>query len=204
MIPYVILMIVFVLFISLLLFFVSCIFVPAVRRQTGIRDSIIFSKVEHRFEKLRPAEIPPAAQSRAAVLCACEKSFAERASPEPLRGQTCALVNFIYGSVNDCKYSCIGLGDCVRVCPQEAIRIVGGTAVVTALCSGCGLCADACPKRLISMIPAGQRAPLCLGADAELTTCSARGKNAEKYDIGVKKSFKIWQSCYKILSGRDL
>ena len=54
----------------------------------------------------------------------------------------------------DCDYGCLGLGSCMSVCPQGAIRILDGVAVVNrSLCVGCGLCAKACPKGLIELVP---------------------------------------------------
>ncbi len=51
-----------------------------------------------------------------------------------------------------CEYGCLGLGSCVEVCPQHAIRIENGIAVVNPrLCIGCGLCAKTCPKGIIGM-----------------------------------------------------
>ena len=57
----------------------------------------------------------------------------------------------------DCDYGCLGLGSCVRVCPEQAIVIRDGVAVVDRRrCVGCGLCAKACPKGLIELVPEGQ------------------------------------------------
>lgn len=51
-----------------------------------------------------------------------------------------------------CSYGCLGLGSCVKVCPQGAISIRDGVAVVNQRkCVGCGLCAKACPKGIIGM-----------------------------------------------------
>ena len=67
----------------------------------------------------------------------------------------------------DCDYGCMGMGSCVRVCPENAIRIIDGVAVVNrARCIGCGLCAKACPKGIIELIPEGQRVVVqCVNRD---------------------------------------
>lgn len=53
-------------------------------------------------------------------------------------------------SVMQCEYGCLGLGSCVKICPEHAISIVNGVAVVNPrLCIGCGLCTKTCPKGLI-------------------------------------------------------
>ena len=42
--------------------------------------------------------------------------------------------------------TCIGCGECVRICPQQAITITDGKPVTDrTLCNGCGACATYCP-----------------------------------------------------------
>ena len=61
-------------------------------------------------------------------------------------------------NVSACGYGCPGLGSCAAVCPEDAIRIVNGVAMVNRKkCVGCGLCAKACPKNLIELVPASKR-----------------------------------------------
>ncbi|MBE6714223.1 MAG: 4Fe-4S dicluster domain-containing protein [Ruminococcaceae bacterium] len=58
------------------------------------------------------------------------------------------------GGSRGCKYACVGMGNCVKVCPFGAISIKDGTAVVDyKLCTGCGNCVTACPKHIIKLIP---------------------------------------------------
>ena len=57
-------------------------------------------------------------------------------------------------AVAECDYGCMGLGSCAAVCPNGAIRIVNGVAVVNpAKCVACGLCVKTCPKGLIELVP---------------------------------------------------
>ena len=57
-------------------------------------------------------------------------------------------------NVTECGYGCLGFGSCAAVCPQDAIRVVDGVAVVDRRkCVGCGLCVKACPKGLIELVP---------------------------------------------------
>ena len=67
----------------------------------------------------------------------------------------------------ECSYGCLGFGSCAAVCPQNAIRIRDGVAVVDEeKCVGCGLCIKECPKGLIGFIPYGQvRAVQCVNTD---------------------------------------
>ena len=61
-------------------------------------------------------------------------------------------------NVSECGYGCLGLGSCAAVCPENAIRVVNGVAMVNRKkCVGCGLCVKACPKNLIELVPASKR-----------------------------------------------
>ena len=57
-------------------------------------------------------------------------------------------------NVTECGYGCLGFGSCAAVCPQNAIRVIDGVAVVNRnRCVGCGLCVKACPRGLIELVP---------------------------------------------------
>ena len=61
-------------------------------------------------------------------------------------------------NLTDCGYGCLGLGSCATACPQDAIQVVDGVAMVNRKrCIGCGLCAKACPRGLIELVPASKR-----------------------------------------------
>ena len=49
---------------------------------------------------------------------------------------------------------CIGSGSCARACPEEAIGIINGKAVLTngAACIGHGACLTACPVEAIKLV----------------------------------------------------
>ena len=56
----------------------------------------------------------------------------------------------------ECKSGCVGVGSCIEVCKQHAMRLVDGRIVIDKeKCDGCGDCAkeDVCPQGLIRMIP---------------------------------------------------
>ena len=47
------------------------------------------------------------------------------------------------------------MGDCAKVCPEQAIWVQNGLAHVDPrACIGCGLCAKTCPQKIIELIPA--------------------------------------------------
>lgn len=62
--------------------------------------------------------------------------------------------NFVEGQ-KMCKYGCLGFGDCVSVCPFDAIHInkIGVAEVDILKCTGCGLCVKSCPKKIIKLVP---------------------------------------------------
>lgn len=66
----------------------------------------------------------------------------------------CFAAQRILGGPNACKYGCIGFGSCIRVCPEDAIIIKGGIAVINEkICVGCGACKNQCPQNIIELIP---------------------------------------------------
>ena len=69
--------------------------------------------------------------------------------------QECNAANLVAGGPTTCRYGCLGLGSCARICPFGAIEIIGRVAVVhPELCTGCGKCIEVCPRNVIKMVPA--------------------------------------------------
>lgn len=68
--------------------------------------------------------------------------------------KTCRASSMIFAGELECRFGCMGCGDCADVCPSHAICVEAGVAVIDRdLCIGCGLCAKTCPKKIISMVP---------------------------------------------------
>ncbi|MCL2071892.1 MAG: RnfABCDGE type electron transport complex subunit B [Oscillospiraceae bacterium] len=67
--------------------------------------------------------------------------------------QSCRASGLYYNGNETCRYSCAGLGDCMRACPQNAIAIGENNRAIVAYykCNACGLCAKACPKGIIGI-----------------------------------------------------
>ena len=74
--------------------------------------------------------------------------------------ESCKAAAQLWGGYKKCPYACLGLGDCLQVCPQDAISIdkESGIAVIDReKCTGCGLCVTECPQNLIELVPAGTK-----------------------------------------------
>ncbi len=68
--------------------------------------------------------------------------------------QDCAAAMRLGGGPKECPNGCIGFGTCEALCPQGAISVENGIAVVRdEKCIGCGICVDSCPKHIIKLIP---------------------------------------------------
>jgi electron transport complex protein RnfB len=83
---------------------------------------------------------------------------------------TCAAAALVFAGPKACKNGCLGLGDCVRVCPFDALHL-GGDGIVEVgadKCTGCGLCIPACPKDLFQLYPRAHRIELaCVARDKQ-------------------------------------
>lgn len=67
---------------------------------------------------------------------------------------SCSAAVLVGGGHIECFYGCLGLGDCVNICPFGAIRIrETGIAVISYdKCTGCGLCVSVCPRNLTEIV----------------------------------------------------
>jgi len=85
---------------------------------------------------------------------------------------TCKAVNMLHSGPTDCRYGCLGYGDCTRACKFDAIHLENGVAKVDPdKCTGCGECADVCPDGIIHVVPEGE-APMvfCANRDRGVVT----------------------------------
>jgi Na+-translocating ferredoxin:NAD+ oxidoreductase subunit B len=90
----------------------------------------------------------------AIILCCGDK----KNSPESAiyRGlESCRALSTLGSSHKSCKYGCLGLRDCERICPIGAIvfnQELGIPEVNREKCNACGKCVNECPKNLIKII----------------------------------------------------
>lgn len=198
MILLIVLFILSLIIISLIITFLYYIFLPTLEKQGYKTSDAIVSFTEKNYIKDLDEPVEES-KLKAMVLCSCNKKF--DLQPINFKEQhTCFMVKNVHGSGTDCKFACIGLGDCAKVCPQQAIVITNRTAVVTELCIGCGKCVQVCPQGSIQLINKDTKTIiLCNNKQTEeITSCSQLAKE-EKVEWKPAKHFKIWKLCYKII-----
>jgi ferredoxin len=73
----------------------------------------------------------------------------------PYESLSCALLNKLGGGPYTCQAACLGMGDCVNLCPAGAISFNEERLPVAQgeKCRLCGLCVRSCPKGLWSLVP---------------------------------------------------
>ncbi len=67
----------------------------------------------------------------------------------------CNAAYLYFGGNKSCKYGCLGLDSCIKVCPVDAIihDEDGCVWVDKELCISCGKCIDICPTGVMKLIP---------------------------------------------------
>ena len=69
--------------------------------------------------------------------------------------KSCVAANLNYSGDSMCTYACLGYGDCIAVCPRDAITINPEKCIAEIdpkKCIGCGLCAKTCPNHIIHLV----------------------------------------------------
>lgn len=126
-------------------------------------------EVSRKLSEVLGVEFSDVTEQTAVVHCAgdCSKTY-DKAIYQGM--QSCKAAKLMYGGKGSCTYGCLGLGDCMRVCPQNAISIKNGVAGVNPQkCIGCGICARNCPNELITLVPTVAKV---------VVTCSNKDKGA--------------------------
>ena len=110
----------------------------------------------------------------ATVLCQgdndhCRKNFVYEGLAE------CRAAYLASGGDKACRYACLGLGSCARVCQFGAMTVENGLVRVDhEKCVGCGKCLEVCPKTVLRMEPYDRRT---------VVRCRAMEKGKEVRDI---------------------
>lgn len=73
--------------------------------------------------------------------------------------QDCAALAALGDGNKACSSACLGMGNCERICPTDAIKMENGVAVIDKhKCIACGKCVIECPRNVISLIPKSAKA----------------------------------------------
>ncbi len=68
--------------------------------------------------------------------------------------QSCSTAAGLAGGPKDCRFACLGLGDCMDKCAFGAISMASGIAHVDPdKCTACGACVKACPRGVLKLLP---------------------------------------------------
>lgn len=117
-------------------------------------------KVAREIAAIMGVEAGSSTRMVATVLCqgdadTCKIKF-------PYEGLTeCRALFLASGGDKACKYSCLGLGSCAKVCDFGAITVENRLVHIDPdKCKGCGKCIQVCPKSVLRLEPYGQRSIL--------------------------------------------
>lgn len=83
----------------------------------------------------------------------CEGGFRAADKYHYMGVSSCKAMAVVFGGKRVCGVGCIGLGDCVKACKFDAVKIgpKGHPVVDDDRCVGCGACQQACPKDIIEV-----------------------------------------------------
>ncbi len=72
---------------------------------------------------------------------------------------SCRIEDFTTKGDKACTYGCLGLGDCVRACPFDAMYMGedGLPKIIEEKCTGCGICVEECPRDILALVPRDQK-----------------------------------------------
>lgn len=178
----------FIVIIALFVVAIANIFLPAIKSQLLKNTDFVFSPIEKNYIYRAVDNNLPVSDKRAVVLSDPRQEKKLRLDYNGIH--SCAIIAKFYGSLTENIDDCIGYGDCVYACPQQAIEIRQGTAIVTDACCGCGSCVLSCPKNLIALFPKDQKS----------VQYKNNVENTSIVEIPSKKDFKFWKTWYRILS----
>lgn len=130
-------------------------------------------KVSKELAHILGVEEKPNQVKRAVIQCGT--NFDNRTRIAEYNGvKTCSSALLVQGAGFACPYSCLGFGDCSRVCPFGALRMSNGKPQVNySKCTGCGICVKTCPRSIISL------QLLKENVDLVFVACSSLAKGAD-------------------------
>lgn len=192
----ILIMILILIVISVVFAFIFEMLVTSLRSQNISFNKPIFSENEIRVRPSLMETYQDAGDTKAVVMCSAKRVKSEDRFVYD-GPKSCALFLSLCDTEHDCKFGCIGFGDCLSSCSRHAISIENKTAVINYMCNGCGKCIDKCPKSIIKLVPANtERAVFCSADFQEQTKCS---DNLRETDISYGSNvFKYFKKFYRL------
>lgn len=83
--------------------------------------------------------------------------------------ESCKSAVLVMGGQKTCTYGCLGFGDCVTVCPFDAMKMGENDIPLISAekCVACGKCVAECPRKIIRLWPDNRKV---------IVACSSRDK----------------------------
>ena len=116
------------------------------------------AEVHEKLADVLGIELEKAVPYKAVVRCAgTKKAAGEKYSYRGI--ENCLAASLLAQGPKDCRYGCLGFGDCARACPFDAMSMgADGLPVVDReKCTGCGICVKTCPKGINELVPENRR-----------------------------------------------
>ena len=107
--------------------------------------------------------------------------------------KSCKVATKLVGGNKRCPYGCLGYGDCMAICPNNAISIdkeMNVAVIDPDKCIGCGLCVKECPMGIIKLVPAKANIEYQCNYES-LRNISGR----ERCDMGCLHCKKCFKAC---------
>lgn len=142
------------------------------------------------LEKILDIKVDTSAMNKRAVVC-CTGGCGYIAKYDGIN--SCNTASKLLAGPKKCPYGCLGLGDCLNICPQHAIRIdkdMNVAVIDPSKCTGCGLCVKECPRNIIKLVPADAKVVFRCSYDS-LRDIPGR----EKCDYGCLHCRKCFKAC---------
>lgn len=129
-------------------------FAEALKKGEVLPSGCVVSNEEARksIAEVLGIEYNPKVKTIATLLCNGGRNAKDKFVYNGIK--SCKAASLVFGGHKACIFGCLGFGDCVDVCPFDAIKIGKDDLpeVDPKKCTACGNCVKACPKTLFELI----------------------------------------------------